>query len=194
MLFRGNIVLLFTFALVFARANVFAQGSFPISAVTLNASTPVPISELDPILVERGIDSIRGVYHLSRVETRLTIDTPVKRLRDYCNSRVLSGAKATAVITGISALQELACPQCEVIPNHETRVDVYATGVLTFDETNRPSVPFTFHVIEVYKQPLFDAMRPVEKVESSFWESTAQPIIVGIGAAVIVALFFLIRS
>jgi hypothetical protein len=192
---RGiTIVVLSAFALVFTRANVFSQGTFPVSAISPNDRSPVPISELDPILMERGIDSIRGIFHLSRSETRLAIDTPIKKLKDYCSSRIISGAKATAIITAITAFQELACPQCEVIPNHDTRVDVYGTGILTFDEEHRSSVPFNFHVVEVYKQPLMDALKPVENTEPSFWESTAQPIIVGLGAAVIVALFFLIRS
>ncbi|HET9136681.1 MAG TPA: hypothetical protein VFO76_08585 [Candidatus Kapabacteria bacterium] len=184
-----TIVLFIAFALVFTRANAFSQGT---------SSKELSIYSIDPTLIERGIDSIRNANRLSQTETRLVIDTNVPRLQDYIKVRAVANPKATIVIKKLSAVQyNDVCPNCEIIPNQSVAVTVYGTGVLSFDQAGMPSQQFNFIASQTYRQSQFNIMPVQVKTESpepSFWESTAQPIIVGLGAVAIIALFFLIRS
>lgn len=189
--FYGKIVLVVTFALVFTRANVFAQGSAPEST-----PMPFPVSAVDPMLIELGCDSILKAQGLTRVETRIYLDTMVPRLQQYCLKRTVSNPRATIVIKQLAALQQEGCRNCEIIPNQSTGTTVYGQAVLMFDSPTKASIPFAFHSGMVYNGPVLlpEAIEPPQKNDGSFWDSTAQPIIVTLGAAVIVALFFLIRS
>ena len=178
---NGSIIVLFvTFALVYARANVFGQ-ELPL----------LDNSSIDPIIVQHSLDSIVTAHQLSWDNIRVTGDSLGSRIEEYFIQNHPSDPQGTIIIKRLQARVENPCPDCELLPNQYHRIRVWGQGVMTFDAAGKGSEPFSFSKIEV------SAVQPVVRLPAeppSFWESTAEPIIVTIGAAVIVALFFLIRS
>ena len=189
-----NAVLIFCFAtlaLVFARANVFAQDVKVVGNKSLSS-----VYYADPEIIQLGLDSVLRSHHLTIESVRINGDSIASELLRVLAKSQTGVPIASVIIKHLWALQEVGCPDCEGVLRRSSLQYVMVEGVIAFDEIGKPTIPFNFYRFGSFSEehsPMLNVNKPTE-VPKTFWESTAQPILVTLGAAVIIALFFLIRS
>lgn len=179
-----------TLALVFTRANVFAQEVKIIGNKTLTS-----VQYAEPDLIRAGIDSLLKAHNLSSSLVRIIGDSISPNLIQAVAISQTGKPIATIVIKHIYTVTDLVCATCNVLPASKPS-SVQVEGVLSFDEVGKPTEQFSFVSFGASREehlPIPNVIKPPE-APKTFWESTAQPILVTVGAAAIVALFFLIRS
>lgn len=180
-----------TLALVFARANVFAQDVQVVGNKTLSS-----VYYADPEIIRLGLDSVLRSHHLTSESVRINGDSIASELLRVLAKPQTGVPIASVIIKHLWALQEVGCPDCEGVLRRSSLQYVMVEGVIAFDEIGKPTIPFNFYRFGSFSQEhalMLNVSKPSE-APKSFWESTAQPILVTLGAAAIIALFFLIRS
>lgn len=124
-----------------------------------------------------GLDSVAYTHGLSMQQVSVVADTSSNYIVDQ---RTTSSPKAVFYVNHIATRMGL-------------KEEHWIGGWLLFLNPPKPQVEFKFIVDEGLSE---FRVRPAEIVapEEGFWESVLQPALVTLGAAAIVALFFLIRS
>ncbi len=150
----------------------------------------------NPEIIQVGLDSVLHSHQLTIESVRINGDLISPELLRVLSKPQTAIPVATVIIKHLWSLQEIGCPDCEPAMRRSTVDHVVVEGVIAFDEIGKPTIPFNFYrfasTAEEHSQQV-NVSKPAE-APKTFWESTAQPILVTLGAAVIIALFFLIRS
>ena len=162
------------FALVFARANVFAQ-NFNIEKGIYSGSN------VYKILLEEGIDSILKAKMLSPSYTLL--------IKSDSGFSVHNGNGSTKIILLRDSVFHFVF--MNTIDGEEGICGVIADGRINGDALKLDGEKFSFARSRKYSIKLENK---VPNVNNSFWDSTAKPILVTIGAIAVIALFFLVRG
>jgi hypothetical protein len=156
------------FALAFARANVYGQR----------------IETVDYGLLINGIDSVLKSHNLYPDSVFIVVDSfdrkilPVATKHFICDSVILlhvAGYRKIYNNNGSSL---------------EGQAYVSVSGELRYKNTVKKKEFFSFERSSNYGACIFN---PAEE-SKSFWDSTAKPILVTLGAVAVIALFFLVRG
>ena len=150
----------------------------------------------NPKIIQLGLDSVLRSHHLMIESVRINGDSIASELLRVLAKPQTAVPVATVIIKHLWALQEIGCPDCEGAMRRNSIDYVAVEGVIAFDEIGKPTIPFNFYRFGSATEehsPTVNVSKPAE-APKTFWESTAQPILVTLGAVVIIALFFLIRS
>ena len=165
-------------ALVFNRANVYGQ--MPTGT---KDSIVRRISPEEKILAQ-GVDSVLESLNYSRENRRVEIDTANRGanipLGDYIGRLIIQH-----IHTIYEALNSTK-------NSEEGLIIVSASGIVCCTNSNLPDKKFSFTRSKKYTTT-FDLVQKSDDT-SSFWDSTAKPILVTLGAVAVIALFFLIRG
>ncbi len=156
------------FALVLTRANVFAQWS-PTTNDSLLRSNGVY-----SILLNEGIDSLLIFNHLQRSQVNIIIDD---------NAIMDRNLKPDIHIIHLVNSKKILFSNKE---GESGEYFVTANGKLI----DKSVQDFFFQRSRKY----FTKYETVGSESNSFWDSTAKPILVTLGAVAVIALFFLIRG
>ncbi len=175
-----RIVVLMLLALVCARANGLAQ--------TTQFSDPRFISEGKPV-IRKFLDSVERVYSLGSHSYSLS----------YSNDDSSFFSHEPITITGASLSVRFDRIERRLDQSYAPDGRTFLCGSITLKGT---MVASDMEIHFSSNHPLFcdtiiSSGRTItgpKGKEEGFWESTAQPVLVSVGAVVIVALFFMIRS
>ena len=190
--------LIIIISIVFTRANVFAQITYIGQYTAENFKT----DELTEKLLNETIDSVLTSRHLTRVHTWLVVDT----LREDSTCAPPSRGLAVHSISrrGTEENQYTA----RLIIRHFERnrqiltssdtfeegfVSVSGKGIICLDQNGSVPQEFLFSRSAKFRT-VFETNSSSATESSSFWDSTAKPILVTLGAVAVIALFFLIRG
>jgi len=145
---------------------------------------PPPAGRKPPVAIAIGIDSILTAKHLDRDRTSIVADSS---LRHLIMERLIDQPQAIVFIYKIEAGQ-VAYNWHEIIISGSILRAVTAAQPEAFK--------FSAYVMEgadkLEQAPEAEIM--IEDPQDGFWDSVLQPALVTLGAATIIALFFLIRS
>jgi hypothetical protein len=182
--------LLLIFALVPARAKIFAQSS---------AGTKDSIERRDiyQVLLDEGIDSVLNSLSLRKDLVHIIMDT--NNLKFLDGNRPLQMWYGKGDPPQYFYFQTLLIDQCiknKTIFNATSQEEkgiasIVVKGKLISSQNNKPGIIFSFTRYRKYDL-VYD--NNVSNESNSFWDSTAKPILVTIGAVAAIALFFLIRG
>ena len=146
-----------------------------------DAKASASMRHVNLVVVLHGLDSVLALQHISISEVRFFGGPAVDRT-------VISW------LSGKTSKQPVAAVDLDSVEGYRTTSGY--DSIVVIGELNRlsgssPSSPIRFTRVE--KAPEND---PVVNSDTpqTFWDSTVEPIIVTVGAAAIVALFFIIRS
>ncbi len=187
-MFKNKIILaLFIFALVNSGAKIYAQTSDPIAARYFdNNYHLVEVGILDLSAIAKGIDSVLSTMNLMRNEVQVFGSSSISASL----IQSLNAQKKTDTVAGID-LENILCYRKEdPLPGY-TKDSIIISGRINFYANNKPSSKFSFQRMTKFGNP---GSICTLKEDSSFWDSTAKPILVTLGAIAVIALFFLVRG
>ena len=187
MLKHKIIFALFIFALVPARAKIYGQTSYPIAVrYSDNNYHLEEVGILDFSTIAKGIDSVLSTMNLARNEVQVFGSSSISAsLIQSLNSQ-----KKTDTVAGID-LENILCYRKEDPSPGYTKDSIIISGRINYYANNKPSLKFLFQRMAKFGNP---GSIDILKEDTSFWDSTAKPILVTLGAIAVIALFFLVRG
>jgi len=178
------------FALAFARANVYAQFQ---SADTVGKS--IRTDMIDSRDLWEGIDSLLKSHGLTVARVRIVCDTLDRRLLSRVGFPTSNSNSTQLIIDHIFGYKKFfkgGWHSKDLFNGRDIDERVVAVdGKIEFSDSSHQSIPFSF-TRTLTLIPLSDDHIP--EFPESFWDSTAKPILVTLGAAAVIALFFLVRG
>lgn len=144
----------------------------------------IPVAAKAPTLaIALGIDSILADKHIDRDKTSILADSAVRHI---VSEQLID--HATTIVTVHKVEQG-------EFPANWHRIVVSGSLTRTSPPAHPEAFVFAAYVMEGVKDlPYEELVIPLEDNQDGFWDSILQPALVTLGAAAIVALFFLIRS
>ncbi|HYM21078.1 MAG TPA: hypothetical protein VEW28_08760 [Candidatus Kapabacteria bacterium] len=192
----ARILLLFTFALAFARANVFAQDRSGLDDARFVTLAPqIVLAFLD--------HCISDSLHWKNNFTLAAVSGDSLVLLQFIHSH--SGIKTIFTSDGSLAKTPLQDPFMIKVAKLTRHIEVTETSTPASVRTAsmdisvgsfvgmQPPRYFT-STVTIFRDTIRQLGTSAQEKPKTFWESTAEPVLVTLGAAVIVALFFIIRS
>ncbi|MEP7234108.1 MAG: hypothetical protein ABI778_02315 [Ignavibacteriota bacterium] len=177
--------LIVIFALASARASIFGQ------TISGTQSAVERTDEYDR-LFEKGIDSLVIAHQLSRSYFSIVYDTSsTSRDSDYSIHGIRGNGNQPHGSIQITTLKKSTTILKSTNWAEEGFITLEAEGKICCMPTPMKDTLFSFRRTSGFAT-IFD--HDSGGSQESFWDSTAIPIIVSLGAAVIIALFFLIRG
>ena len=187
------------FALAFARANVYGQ----IIELEKYYYQVYPVDEVTQRLLDELIDSVLRSVHHSRDSIYVAIDTLKEDTDCFSNHTQVGSVRLKAYMhnAGFKYAGKLTIRHLETSrtatsfsgSSEEGVVSVLGSGILCFEPSMALVQKFSFAKVLKYRTT-YENYLPDKDTTKSFWDSTAKPILVTLGAAAVIALFFLIRG
>lgn len=182
--------------LVFIRASVYGQ----IHDVGTKLVKPFYTDDLTQKLIDEGIDSVLKSAHLFRENMWVGLDTLIEDSTCLINREIYSlhmermqdGSKLIGKLI-IRHLEKSRLILNESKGFEEGQITITGKGILCLEKDWNAPQPYSFSKSLKYKTT-YEASLSTSNEPSSFWDSTAKPILVTLGAVAVIALFFLIRG
>jgi hypothetical protein len=172
------------FALAFARANVYAQAS-------RLGSDPVRREGVEGFELRIVADSLLNSYHLSLDSVKVNFNTSDEPVFRHHFRSAVNHSVGTLYFDHIAGYRIISGENGGYMSSY-----IDASGRIVFNESSRKEISFSIsRMIGERINPIEgETKNEVVLKNESFWDSTAKPILVTLGAAAVIALFFLVRG